>query len=426
MSCSCIQRRIFYNSLMKKFVFLAALFVGIYSVEATLAGGRPNTFSQGNNAFAGVVNPANAVWIVNRFDIGVFWNYQKSTLNNKENTPGVPPGKTDLTYRSKNLYTADFAIHRHFPLSHNCHDYDFTISLASYTVPGVTKLKTKRNFPAQGTTPLEIQNKTDVLTAVFSLKLSDAYSVGLSVDYFNLSHLRNGFQNADNPLRSVSPGHVTNKGMDHSNGFGLTAGIRWNISKQLLFGAAWARKNYCGRFWKYRGFEPFHGKNYTPQTVGAGFTYRFNERWAGRLECLWSNQGNLPNANNSILPNGAINTNKRGSSKSPGPGLQDATFLNLGLGCRVNKHLSIGSGLSHRFKPRFSSNFLSHSYRRQVIYNLISLGANFNYHKHDLFFVMTKGFNNHVSGRLPTSLGGRKFSSDRETFSMTLSYGYLY
>lgn len=407
---------------MSKFFLLLTLLGFHTSLYGTLAGGRPNTFSQGNNAFAGVVNPANAVWIPNRFDVGFFWTYQKSSINNRDNIPGFPPGKTDLTYRSKNLFTTDFSIHKHFKIC----DFDTSLSLATYTVPGTVKLKTKKPFPAVGKTPLAIQNKTEVFTAVFSFKLNEAHSVGFNIDYFTFSHLRNGFQNSDNALRSVSPGNVTNRGMDHSHGFGLTLGYRWNISKQLLFGMAWGRKNYCGQFRKYRGYEPWHAKNYSPQTLGAGFTYRFNTKWAGRLEVLWSNQGNVPSSNNSVFPDGTLNTNKRGSNESPGPGAQDATFINVGLGCKVNSILAIGGGWSHRIKPRFSSNFLSHSYRRQVTWNILSIGANINYHKHDLFLTVSKGLNNHVSGRLPPALGGFRFSSDRETFSATLSYGYLY
>ena len=46
-------------------------------VYGMLAGGRPNAISGGHNAFAGVVNPANAVWIKDRFDMGLFLVHQK-------------------------------------------------------------------------------------------------------------------------------------------------------------------------------------------------------------------------------------------------------------------------------------------------------------------------------------------------------------
>lgn len=401
---------------------ILALSIVTASLYGVLAGGRPNSISTGQNAFAGVVNPANAVWIEDRFDIGAFLVYQKSSLNNVNNNPLFPPGKLDLTYKAKTLFTADAAVHKQFKLL--CHDASF--SLAAYTTPSQLKLRTKYPIPGVGTTPIYVSDKVQVLSAIFSLKLNPAHSIGFSLDYFYLSHRRNGFQRSDNPLRSVSPGHVTNKGLDHSNGVGLSCGWRWNISKRLIFGAAFVKKSYVGQYRKYRGYEPHHAKNYIPETAGAGFTFLFTKRIAARLELLWTHLGNLPNANNSILPNGQLNRNKRGSSKSPGPGLQDATYINLGFGYHINHMLSVGAGLSHRIKLSRGSNIISHSYMQQTIYDILALGVNFKYQKHDFFLTYAHGFKNRVSGYLPTELGGGKIVTNKSTDSLSIAWGYLY
>lgn len=404
-----------------KFVlmFITLFFI---NAEATLAGGRPNSFSEGNNAFAGVVNPANNVWIEDRLDVGVFWINQKSSLDNRDNNPRYPPGKVNLTYKCRNLVTTDTAVHKKFKWD----DQEMSITLASYTMPPFLKLRTKMPIPGSGTTPMHVQNRVDVLSAVFSFKLRPNFSLGCSLDYLSCSHLRNGFQNSDNPIRSVSPGHVTNNGMDHSHGVGFTLGCRWNITKRLLFGAAWTKKSYCGQYRKYRGFEPHHANNYVPQMVGAGFTYRFSKQIAGRIEVLWTNQGNVPGSNNSVLPDGSLNLNKRGSNHSPGPGLTDATFINLGLGYKVNEVLAFGGGLSHRLKFPLSSNIISHTYRLQTIYNLLSFGAHINYRKNEIFLVFSWGMKNKVTGYFPLILGGGKMVGEKETLSLSCSWGYRY
>lgn len=406
-------------------------FVNLFGLYATaygmLAGGRPNAFSGGNNAFAGVVNPANAVWIKDRLDVGVFFVNQKSTLNNQDNNPLVPKGKTDFTYRSRELFTTDLAIHKQVKLNFFKKAFDSSFSLARYTLPTLVKLRTKKNIPLAGRTPLKLVNRTDVISLVFSLKLNPFHSIGCTVDYLYFSHLRNGFQNSDTPRRSVSPGNVTNRGTDHSSGIGFSLGWRWNITEKLNFGTAWTRKSYCGRYRKYRGFEPHHAKNYTPQSLGAGFTYRFTSALSGRLEVLWSNFGNLPSSNNAVLPNGRLNLNKRGSKKSPGPGQQDATFINFGLGYQLNSMLSLGAGFSHRIKlTRNHSNILSHSYSRQTIYDVMTLGANFTREKHDVFFVFSYGFKNRVAGFMPQELGGGRFVGSKQNVSLSLSWGYKY
>lgn len=412
--------------MIKYFVFLFLLATSAIAY-GELAGGRPNAFSEGNNAFAGVVNPANTVWIPSRIDFGAFLVNQKANIDNRDNSPLYGPGKTDLTYRSRYLFTMDGALHKHVNLNVGEKSYDSSITVAFYTLPTYMKLRTKHPIPAAGTTPIRILNKTEVLSAVFSLKLNDSHSIGVSVDFLRFSHLRNGFQRSNNPLRSVSPGHVTNKGTDHSNGVGLSIGWRWKITDKLNFGAAWIKKTHCGQYRRYRGYEPHHAKNYEPQTLGGGFSYRFNPRLSCRLEALWVNSGNLPNSNNNILPDGSLNFNKRGSDKSPGPGLNDATFVNLGVGYNFNKMLSLGMGLSHRIKlNRNNKNFISHSYRRLVIYDTLAFGGNFRYLQHDVFFVLSKGFKNRFSGYMPAVLGGDHFVSEKETLSFSLSWGYKY
>jgi long-chain fatty acid transport protein len=414
------------NFHMIRLLLLLHLFTFFSSAYGTLSGGRPNAFSEGINAFAGVVNPANAVWIEDRFDIQAAWIHQKSTLDNHNNNPLFPPGKTDLTYKAKDLYSADIAIHKQFKSKTGSRLYEYSLSFAYYSTPTRLKLRTKKPIPLAGTTPIFISDDVQVYSLIFSQKLNRCHSIGISADYFDFSHLRNGFQNSDNPARSVSPGHVTNNGTDHSHGIGLTVGWRWKITKSLDFGVAWIKKSYCGQYRKYRGFEPHHAKNYVPQGVGGGFTYRFNSKLAGRLEVLWLNLGNLPNSNNNVLPNGRLNRHKRGSSKSPGPGLQDATFISAGLGYKWNSMISVGGGFSHRIKLHRSSNFLSHTYTLQTIYNVLTLGTNIRYKKHDLFLVASYGFKNRVTGYMPIELGGGKFTGEKENISFSFSWGYLF
>lgn len=398
-----------------------------YAAYGALAGGRPNAFSEGENSFAGVINPANAVWLEDRIDIGAFYVHQNANLTNYDDNPLFPPGKTDLMYRCKNLFTADAAVHKQVNLKICSNSIDTSFSLAAYTMPSYVKLGTKIPIPSSGTTPVFILYRTDVVSGVFSLKLNRSHSIGFSIDYLYLSHCRNGYQNADTPLRSVSPGHVTNNGTDHSRGVGLSIGWRWKITDDLNFGAAWSKKTHCGQFRKYRGFEPFQAQNYMPQTIGCGLSYRFTSKLSGRVEALWLNLGNLPYANNGILSDGSLNLNKRGSDQSPGPGLNDATFLSIGLGYKLNSMLALGSSYSHRIKLRRQhTNIFSHMYSFVTVYDALALGASFSYQKHDLFLDVIYGFRNKDTGFMSKELGGGQFAGEKRTASLSLSWGYRY
>lgn len=393
------------------------------SAEGVLAGGRPNAVSGGINAFAGVVNPANAVWIEDRVDVGTFIVEQHSSLDNKDNNPLFPRGKLDLSYKARTLVTADVALHKRFKLK----EHDSSLTFAFYSTPGYLKLRTRKALPLVGTTPIFVEDHVQAFSTIFSFKFNAQHSVGISLDYFYLSHRRNGFQLSDNPLRSVSPGHVTNNGMDHSTGVGLSMGWRWNIHPRLTFGFAFVKKSFVGQYRKYRGFEPKHARNYIPETLGAGFTYLFTEKLAGRVEVLWSNLGDLPGANNAVLSDGRLNLHKRGSKKSPGPGLQDATYINMGLGYKVNDHLAVGAGWSHRFKrARRSPLIISHSYALQVNYDIFAVGLDFRKDKYDLFLSYAHGVRNRVSGLLPDEIGGGKLVSTKRYDAVSIALGYLY
>ena len=148
--------------------FMLAFSLISASVESTLAGGRPNSISGGQNAFAGVVNPANAVWIEDRFDIGFFGVHQRSSFDNQDNNPLFPPGKTNQAYKVGILTTADAAIHKRTHIkNHEC-----SFSLATYITPGYAKVRTKEPLPLTGTTPISVENKTQVFSSIFSLKFN--------------------------------------------------------------------------------------------------------------------------------------------------------------------------------------------------------------------------------------------------------------
>lgn len=408
-------------------LLLVSLFYPFAETEGALAGGRPNSVSGGQNAFAGIANPANAVWIPDRFDVGGFWVHQESTVNNHNDNPLFLPGKICTSYKEHDLYNFDAAINKRFTFQAAAVSWEASLSLATYSAPNRLAVRTKKPIPIAGTTPILRTSDTQTYSAIFSLKLDARHSVGFSLDYYALSYNRRGNQNADNPLRSVSPGHVTNKGADHCGGMGLSLGWHWKINSRLVFGLSYIKKSYVGQFRKYRGFEPHHAKNYIPQAVGVGFGLFFTQKLAGRVELLWLNLGNLPGANRTVLLNGKLNPHKRGSDKSPAPTLQDSTIINVGLGYQVNPHLALGIGFSHRIKPcRYSSNLLTHTYRFQTIYDLLTLGANFTYEQHEIFLIFTNGFQNSVRGHMPPLLGGGRFTMKKSNYSLSFSWGYLF
>lgn len=63
---------------------------------------------------------------------------------------------------------------------------------------------------------------------------------------------------------------------------------------------------------------------------------------------------------------------------------------------------------------------------RQTIYNLVSLGANFNYHRNDFYLTVSHGFENYQSGYMPKEIGGGKFNSEKCYNAISFAWGYKY
>jgi hypothetical protein len=57
---------------------------------------------------------------------------------------------------------------------------------------------------------------------------------------------------------------------------------------------------------------------------------------------------------------------------------------------------------------------------------MLTLGSNYKTEKQEFFLAVSRGFRNKVSGRMPEPLGGGRFVAERETVSVSFSWGYFY
>ena len=172
-------------------------------------------------------------------------------------------------------------------------------------------------------------------------RLTDNFHVGasLNVGYQQLSV--QGLQFLDNAQSSVSPGHVTNQGLDGVFTFSAGLGVKWQITPWLTAGAAYKSKNYNAQHDEYRGLVARGGKLELPAIYGGGFTIKPFQKLVVVLEAQ-----RLTYNSEAAFKNGLdkFPGNLLGSNDGPGFGFNDLNAYKLGIEFAATPKLTLRTG----------------------------------------------------------------------------------
>jgi long-chain fatty acid transport protein len=172
-------------------------------------------------------------------------------------------------------------------------------------------------------------------------RLTDDFHVGasLNVGYQQLSV--QGLQFLDNSASSVSPGHVTNQGLDGVFTFSAGLGFTWQITPWLTAGAAYKTKNYNAQHDEYRGLVARGGKLELPSIYGGGFTLKPFQK----LVLVFEAQ-RLTYKSEAAFKNGLnkFPDNLLGSNDGPGFGFNDLNAYKFGMEYAATPKLTLRAG----------------------------------------------------------------------------------
>ncbi|MCC2656475.1 MAG: long-chain fatty acid transporter [Panacagrimonas sp.] len=177
-------------------------------------------------------------------------------------------------------------------------------------------------------------------------RLTDSFHVGasLNIGYQQLSV--QGLQFLDDAAFSVSPGHVTNQGLDGVFTFSAGFGFKWQITPWLTAGAAYKTKNYNAQHDEYRGLVARGGKLELPSIYGGGFTIKPFEKLVVVLEAQ-----RLTYKSEAAFKNGldefSVEGNLLGSNDGPGFGFNDLNAYKLGIEYAATPKLTLRGGFLH-------------------------------------------------------------------------------
>jgi len=392
----------------------------LFPVEAVITSAKPSTAAYASDAFSGVENPGQAVLVGNRFDIGFTWirQHQRSSIH------GVPPpnailnGKFNAS-RTNNYYFPTFAINRNF-CSYFCNRcWEWSLSLMIYNNEFI-KSTYNTAVPFFGTSHLGFESLEEVIATVFSCKLNECHSVGISIDTYVNRKKVNGIE-AFAPL-SLDPTHLTNKGYSFAYGLGATYGWRWQITEAFSFGAS-VRPKVRFKYHKYKGLFPNHGELDVPLKIRAGISYWFNPKFAVVFDVVWYNWRNTTARNRNIT-----NTHPLGSKKGSSVAWKNEIVYVIGAGYKVTDNLTVYARYSYDPTPVRRTETLVNMLPCSTVENNLLVGLSYMCGCNELALAYQHSFEHKIKGHhsMPAPLGGGNANISQRLDYVVFSLGHQY
>ena len=283
-------------------------------------------------------NPAHALSLGNRFDVGidVFGATAKWMVRGNSLGP-------DDTYKSdgRSYYMIPQG---GFSMRLNP-DWAFGMTMLSAGLGPDYDGSPYARFPGADPDRLSLGLASTSVVSALAFRLTDDVSLGISLNTGYQVLSAKGLEFLANDMASVSADHVTNQGKDGVFTFGASAGFTWRIKPWLTAGAAYRSKNYNAQHDEYRGLVARGGKLELPSIYGGGFAIEpakglvvaiEAQRYTYRSEAAFGNglekfeQGE-----------------KLGGNDGPGFGFNDQNAYKLGVSYALNPRLTLRGGFTY-------------------------------------------------------------------------------
>lgn len=420
---------------MKSFRYLTALglSLGLFSTpaaEAVLIGVKSLGmagigYGYAQDAMAAASNPGSAAAIDNRFDLGLTYVHTKGSVSFVDSLLGpLVNGSYNSYDRQKNFYSPNFG------LNYNV-DENITVGLVSYN-RDLAKTTYKKPFALLGNTKAGLEYLHETVSPYIAYRWG-CHNFGVSVNWEIQRAKVNGFQNFDNAFFSTSPGNVTNKGYNWSNGVGFTFGYYGQLTDTINVGVSYQTETQMSRFKKYKGFLANGGKFNIPEKIGAGFSWRFLEcaTFAFDYEYIHWKQNRA--VKNPLL--GATGLNQLGSRDGPGFGWRNKNYYRFGVDYAWSEELIVRAG--YRYAPtqiRKSQTVLNAFTMEPLVESFVTIGATYNLScSNEIDFFAGYGFEKKLKGRNsvpggipPAGFGGGEANLKQDLWALGLSWGHKF
>lgn len=391
----------------------------IISVKSLGMGGIGIGYAQ--DAMAAANNPASATNVDDRFDFGTSLIHLTgdATFSNSLLGPLVN-GKYNGYHRMKNFIAPNFGVNKNI-------DCNWSVGLVSYN-RDLTKTTYKETLFIIGTSKAGLEYLDQVIAPYISYNFGQL-SLGVSFDWHIRRAKVNGFQKFDNPITSVSPGNVTNKGYNWSNGIAYTFGAYWNVTDTINVGATYQPEGQMSRFKKYKGFLAQGGKLNTPEKIGAGLSWRFMECATFAFDYEFVRWKQIKSISNPLI-NGIGGVNDLGASNGPAFGFKNKNYFRFGVDYAWSEEIILRAGYRYaKTQIPKSQTALNAFTLEPLVENIATVGATWVLScRNEIDVYGAYGFEKKLHGNnvLPLALAGGDVTLKQKLWAIGISWGHKF
>lgn len=305
------------------------------------------SYSVGYETTALGANPAHALALGNRYDVGVDVFWAEAIATYRGNTLG--PDES---------YSSDAKSYYAIPqggFSHRLSDrLGFGMTLLNAGLGPAYKGSPYERFGGDENVSFNLASTSLVSALAFRLNERNVVGASLNLGYQEFSV--KGLEFLDNEQSSVAPGHVTNQGKDGAFTGGFSLGWHGEITPWLSWGAAYRTRNWTQKHREYRGLIAEGGRLELPSIYGIGVTLRPLQPWTVALEVQHYDYRKQRAFRNGLAQFEA--GERLGSDAGPGFNFDDQTAYKLGVSYQATPALALRAGYIYANRVANSSETL--------------------------------------------------------------------
>ncbi len=349
-----------------------------FGIKAQGMGGA--SIATANDAFAGVNNPASAVFAGSRMELGAAL-FMPSRSMSRTNVPAAfGPAFSAAESSGRNQFLIpEFGYNT--SLSNT-----LAVGISVYGNGGMNTSYPGGNTmcptgpttpPAGGLNPLCGQGKLGVdlmqliVAPTLAYKITPEHSVGVSPLLVLQKFEAYGAQGFAN--QSQNPAALTNNGKDSSTGVGVRLGYMGKLSDTVSVGATYSPEISMSRFDKYAGLFAEQGKFNIPANYGVGAAFQVTPAVQVAVDYTRINYSKVPS-----IANPAMSMSPMGSAQGGGFGWRDVETLKLGVQWQMNDTTTLRFGVNRGTNPVTGSSITPNIMAPGVMKTHLTIGGTYN------------------------------------------------
>ncbi len=369
------------------------------------------------DGLAAATNPAGMVMVGDRLDLGVDWFKPNrgaeivGTVAGGGGMNGSHDGNGDSSF-----LVPEFGYNKML-------GWDMSVGVSIYGNGGMnTKYNTSPFVAIGGQNPAGVNLEQLFIAPTFAMRLNKDHALGVSIVMAYQTFGATGLQPFDG-AGSSNPGSVTNRGNDHSTGWGLRLGWTGQVSENVTLGATYASK-IKGKFNDYKGLFAEEGRFDIPENYGFGIAVKATPKLTVAADIQQINYGSVKAIAN---PNCGGAGCLLGTSGGSGFGWRDMTVFKLGVSYELSKDMTLRAGVSTNRQPIPARETFFNILAPGVVENHLTLGGTWTLaNKNELTVGYMHAFKKTVNGSgsvAPTGMGAGEANLHMSQDSLGLAYG---